>query len=230
MQYCGLSKQILEIGRRLSESAHVIGTGGNISARVRSNPELFLITPSGLPYETLRVNDMVTCHVDGHVVDGSRVPSIEFKMHAMIYKARQDVFAIIHTHSLYSTALAIAGRRLPALTTGMAVIAPEIGVAEYAMPGTEALAVNVVRALGANSAVLLANHGLVVVADNLQKALGFCEQVERGAQLYILSHIVGTPTSLTLRQCRELKKHLSKIYGQKGRGSDGQKGKNSSSH
>jgi len=228
MQYHNLSKQILEIGRRLSESAHVIGTGGNISARVRSNPELFLITPSGLPYETLRVSDMVTCHVDGHVAEGSRAPSIEFKMHAMIYKARQDVFAVIHTHSLYSTALAIVGRRLPALTAEMAVIAPEIGIAEYAMPGTEGLAINVVRALGANSAVLLANHGLVVVADSLQKAFSFCERVERGAQLYILSHIVGTPKGLTLRQCRELEKHLSKIYGQKG-GADEQKGKTPSS-
>ncbi len=98
---------VIETGLEMLKSSLVVGTWGNISARIPEE-NVFAITPSGVDYETIEPIDVVIIDMDGNVVSGEKKPSIEWKLHLAIYKAREDIRAIVHTHSTYATAFAIA--------------------------------------------------------------------------------------------------------------------------
>ena len=103
---------VIETGLEMIKSSLVVGTWGNISARIPEE-DLFAITPSGVDYETIEAADIVVLDMDGNVVDGDKVPSIEWQLHLAVYKAREDIQAIVHTHSTYVTAFAIARKSIP---------------------------------------------------------------------------------------------------------------------
>ena len=108
-------------------------------------------------------------------------------MHLAVYKQRQDINAVIHTHSLYATVLASQREKLPAVLTEMGLAgAGEIEVAEFAPPGSKELAYETVKALGKNYACLLANHGVVAGAQTLDRAFMVASIVEEGAHVYYL--------------------------------------------
>jgi len=210
-----LREEIIKYGKIIYEGKHVEGTGGNISVRVPQDRNLFMITPSGMSYNKLNPEDIVVCNLDGKVIKGNRKPSIEHNLHAEIYKVREDVDAIIHTHSLYSTALAIARTPLPAIEAGLALIGDTIEVADYANPGTKELAQNVVKTLGKKGAVLVANHGLVAVSSNLKKAFNIVERIEHGGRLYFLASTAGKVFMIPKKECEEIRQFVAKKYGQK---------------
>lgn len=191
-----LKEEIIRTGVHLLRSGLVWGTGGNISARL-PGASYFYITPSGMNYEELTPDDLVAVDYEGEVVQGTRRPSIERLLHAFILRARPEVNAVVHTHSPYATAVASARRRLPAfLETVIAANGYGVEVAEYAPSGTRELAENALRTLGQGRAVLLANHGVVGVGDNLKKALSVCETVERASMIFLFSHLVGGPVPI----------------------------------
>lgn len=210
-----LREEIIKYGKIIYAGKHVEGTGGNISARMPQDRNLFMITPSGMPYNELKPEDIVICNLDGEIIEGNRKPSIEKNMHAEIYKIRGDVDAIIHTHSLYSAALAIARTPLPAIEAGLAMIGDTIDVAEYANPGTKELAKNVAKTLGKKGAVLVANHGLVAVSNNLKGAFNIVGQVEHGGRLYFLASTTGKVFMIPKKECEEIRQFVTKKYGQK---------------
>ncbi|MBC7323873.1 MAG: class II aldolase/adducin family protein, partial [Moorella sp. (in: Bacteria)] len=145
------------MGRRLVEERLVVGTWGNISIR-EDDGQLFVITPSGMPYECIKPEDTVIVNFAGEVVEGDRKPSTETPLHSAIYQARPDVGAVVHTHSTYAGACAVARVPLPPITEDLVQIAGGgVDVAEYALPGSTQLAENALRALGDKNAVLLAN-------------------------------------------------------------------------
>lgn len=210
-----LREEIIKYGKIIYTGKHVEGTGGNISARMPQDKNLFMITPSGMPYNELKPEDIVICNLEGEIIEGNRKPSIEKNMHAEIYKVREDVDAIIHTHSLYSTALAIARTPLPAIEAGLAMIGDTIDVAEYANPGTKELAQNVAKTLGKKGAVLVANHGLVAVSNNLKVAFNIVGQVEHSGRLYFLASTAGKVFIIPKKECEEIRQFVIKKYGQK---------------
>lgn len=107
-------KLIVESGLRMSTSGLTVETWGNISAR---NPEtgLVYLTPSAMQYNTITEEDVVVCDLDGNIVQGTRKPTIEMGMHLAIYRARQDVNAVIHTHPTYSMVYSCQGKDIPCL-------------------------------------------------------------------------------------------------------------------
>ena len=156
----------------------VASTWGNISGRV--GPNQIYITPSGMEYESLEVEDITLIDLNGNVLEGKRKPSSEFQLHCEIYKAREDVQGIVHTHSKCASAFAVVQKPIPPLIEDMVqVVGGEVSVAQYALPGTKELATNAVWALGSKGAVLLANHGVVGVGYNLQEAYKACLLVEK---------------------------------------------------
>lgn len=186
-----LAAELCKTGRLLLEKKLAAGTWGNIS--VRQSKEEFLITPSGHPYETLLDEDI--CQValtDGAQTGGRLTPSSEAPLHRAIYQARPDVGAIVHTHSLYASACAVAGKDIPPIIEDLIQLAGGvIHVADYALPGTEALAAAAVNALDDRQAVLLANHGAVACGETLTEALMIAEVLEKAAQIYILAEQLG---------------------------------------
>ncbi|ADV64932.1 class II aldolase/adducin family protein [Desulfurococcus mucosus] len=188
--YTDLKARIVEVARYLEEHGLNHGRSGNISLRIPGVNHV-LITPSGLVKSRLSSEDIVVVDVNGSIVEGHRKPSSEVNLHLAIYRARGDVNAVIHAHTVYATALAVARRPLPpVIEEAILVIGGEVKVAEFAPYGTLQLAENVVKALEGRKAALLANHGVVAVGESLEEALEVLVSLERLSQVYLLSEIL----------------------------------------
>jgi len=165
----------------------VIGTAGNVSQRIGDTGSV-AITPSSKDYSCLDPDDIMVVSLDGEVLEGDRNPSIETPMHLAVYKARPDVSAVVHTHSVYATTLAVLRLPLPPIIDEFVVrLGGQVEVAKYAMPGTEELARNAIEALGPRNGVLLANHGPLCCAGTLHDALHNAQLLERAAQIYLIA-------------------------------------------
>lgn len=187
----GLRNQIVTIGLELLEEGLIAGTWGNISGRCFQS-ELVAITPSGRNYRTISPEDIVIVDYDGRIKEGNGIPSSELPLHLAIYKARPDVQAVVHTHSIFASACSVARKTIPPIIEDLIQVAGgSIEVAEYALPGTAQLAVNTVNALGTKNAVLLANHGVIGCGQSLCDALLACELVEKAAQIYAYANQLG---------------------------------------
>ena len=169
------------------------GTSGNVSARIAGG---FLVTPSGLAYESTRPEDIVGVAQDG-TAHGSRRPSSEWRFHRDIYAARPEVEAIVHAHSSFATTLACLGRGIPAFHYMIAVGGGnDIRCAPYATFGTQELSDHALRALEGRKACLLANHGMIAVGGSLADALALAIEVEALAEQYWRALQIGEPKLL----------------------------------
>jgi L-fuculose-phosphate aldolase len=196
MESEALRSRVIETARSMLRLGLTVGTGGNVSVRC-PGVNAFLITPSSLPYETLVPEDIVVVDLDDCTHKGRHKPSIEFRLHRSVYLARPDVSAVVHAHPPIASALAVAHKPLPLIIDACTfAFKDEVKVAEYGKPGSLELAENTVKALGDNTAVLLANHGILCVGDSLKAALERCEVLDKAALTYILSLIAGTPVCL----------------------------------
>lgn len=180
------------------EANLVVASAGNVSARVDTNH--IAITPSSIPYERLRDEEIVIVDLEsGLAIDSAQVPSYELPMHLTIYRSRPDVHGIVHTHAPFVTTLSVLHRPLPPVIDEMMIyFGGPVEVAEYAFTGTEAVGINVVRALGDRSAAMLANHGNVCVGVTLAKALHVAIVMESCAQVYVEALRLGEPVTLPL--------------------------------
>ena len=204
------AKRVVATSKRMVNCGFVVGTWGNVSTRIE---EKFVITPSGMNYDKLSPKDMVIVDMDGNVVEGRWNPSIETPLHMAIYKARKDVNAIVHTHSIFASAVAVARCGIPPIIEDLVqVVGGEVNVATYALPGTKELAENVVKELSDKNAVLLANHGVVGVGRGLEEAFMVCEIVEKSAQILIYSKMLGNPVILNAEDVKHLRKFFLTRY------------------
>lgn len=191
--------EVLEAARAIHQSGLVVATSGNASARC-SGPggeDLMAVTASGRDYGSMTLDDIVVVDWEGDPVHGEAIPSTESLMHARIYRSRPDVHAVVHTHSVYASALAVAGEPIPPLIDEMVVhLGDTIRVADYAFPGSEELAASVVAALGERNAVLLKSHGAVGVGHTMREALYACQLVERMAHIYVAARALHSSATL----------------------------------
>lgn len=210
-------QEVVEACRRIVAAGLVAGASGNVSRRVEG-PEgapLVAITPSRVPYHRLTVDDILVIDVEGDPVEGEGVPSSETLAHLAVYQARADVGAVIHTHSIYASALGVAGLEIPPLIDEQVVaLGGAVPVAEYAMSGSQELADKARAALGEGNAVLLRNHGVLGVGADLAEAASVCELVERLAQVYVLALGLGRATPLPDQAVEVEKKVFRRSRGQ----------------
>jgi len=184
-------REIVDTCTKMVRLDLVIGTSGNISTRVGDH---VLITPASKNYDKLKAEDVMVLDLEGNVLEGDKNPSVESPTHLAIYRARKDILAVVHTHSVHATALAVTRTPLPAV---LDEVVPKLGgdvrVASYAMPGTKELARNVVAALDMRSGVLMANHGALTCGKTLDEALDKSVLLERACKIYLLSLRAGEP-------------------------------------
>jgi L-fuculose-phosphate aldolase len=189
-----LRAEIIATARRMNERRINSGTSGNVSARVETG---FLITPTGLPYESIRPEDIVAVTLAG-VASGPRLPSSEWRFHRDIYVAREGAGAIVHAHSSFATTLACLGRGIPAFHYMVAIAGGnDIRCAPYATFGTQELSDNALVALSGRRACLLANHGMIAVDASLGTALALAIEVEALAEQYWRALQIGAPNLLS---------------------------------
>ena len=170
------------------------GKSGNVSARTETG---FLITPTGLPYQSMRPEDIVAVTLGG-AATGPRLPSSEWRFHRDIYVGRADAGAIVHAHSPFATTLACLGRGIPAFHYMVAVAGgKDIRCAPYATFGTQELSDGALVALSGRRACLLANHGMIAVDASLEAALALAIEVEGLAEQYWRALQIGAPNLLS---------------------------------
>lgn len=170
------------------------GTSGNLSIRLG---EAMLITPSGIPYDRLTAGDLAHVDLASGRCPGPQRPSSEWRIHRDVYLGRQDAMAIVHAHPVHSTALACLGRDLPAFHYMVAAAGGStIRCAPYATFGSQALSDHVNAALADRKACLMANHGLLCLAADIEKALALAIEVEALAETYLQCLAVGDPVIL----------------------------------
>jgi L-fuculose-phosphate aldolase len=204
-------KEILSTIGDMCRDHLVLGTWGNVSVREGQG---MVITPSGMGYDKLSAADLVEMALDGSSCTGRWKPSSEWRLHAAIYRARPDVGAVVHTHSVYATAFAVARVPVPAVVEDLVQVAGgAVQVAEYTLPGTDELARNAVRALGDKNAVLLASHGLVGAAASCNEALKICQIVEKTAQAALFARLLGPVHELSDEDIRTMRSFYLTSYG-----------------
>ncbi|RKH67965.1 class II aldolase [Corallococcus interemptor] len=188
-----LREAMVATARRMNTSGLNQGTSGNLSQRVEGG---FLLTPSGMNYETMTPEDLVLMRFDGSH-QGSRRPSTEWQLHRDILQARPEVGAVLHAHSMFSTTLACLRRGIPAFHYMVSAAGgTDIRCAEYATFGTPELARHMMVALEGRKACLLANHGMVAVGADLPAAWKLAVEVETLAAMYWRALQIGEPVVL----------------------------------
>ena len=196
-----LRAEVAATAREMAERGLVSGTAGNVSRR---DPDTgwVAITPTGRPYATLTA-ELVSLLDPAGQIQAGEPPSREYPLHASLYRARPDIGAVVHTHSPAISALAILGSELPPVLIEMAyAVGGAVPCAPFQPPGSQQLGEEAVRTLGDGRAVILANHGLVVVGEAGPVALELARLVEETAAAYLWARAVGQPRILTSVEIR----------------------------
>ncbi len=191
--------EVMKTTRAMAAAGLAHGAEGNVSARDRETG-LIAITGSQIPYDVITPDDIVIVKENGEKVWGNAKPSSETPMHTFFYRNRADVGAIMHTHSEYAIAASIAHCTIPPITFPIALnIGSAIIAVEWTDPGTEDMGSKPHAAmLAANArAALLANHGALVLDEDLEGALESAKAVEDGARMYMLARSFGEPIPIS---------------------------------
>jgi L-fuculose-phosphate aldolase len=180
------------------------GTSGNLS--VRLNDQRLLVTPTGFSKFLLRSADMVIVDLQGRQLDGYRKVTSEVSMHLAVYRHRDDVTAVIHSHPPVATAFACVGRGLDEMLCQEAVMTlGVVPLATYATTGTEEVAASLAPFIPDHDAILMANHGAVSYGGTLLQAFQKMEIVEHLAQIALVTHQLGAPSILKHEQVKQLR-------------------------
>ncbi len=191
---------IVDACHRLEDAGLVAGSSGNVSVKLPPHDDgrtLIAITPSGIHYRVLKPEQVLVIDLEKNVLDGQGQPSSETNSHIAAYKAREDAGSVIHSHSIYASALAVAGQEIPPLIDEQVVsLGGPVPCAEWGMSGSEQLGTNAMEAMGLRRAVLLRSHGVLGVGKDLEEAIHVVTFVERLAKTYVLARMVGEVNTL----------------------------------
>ena len=203
MEHVTSRRHVVDMCRTLLDRGYLKATEGNVSVRVPGH-RLYAVTPSNYDYARMRTEDICIVDFDGkHVPDPGGTglaPSIECGMHANIYRERSDVNAIVHTHQPYASALAFLRRPIPALTDEQArFLGRQVAVVDYAPSGTGFLARNVQKKItSGDNAFILANHGIVALGTDPDRAVFTMALLEKVSLAYLLALITESGKVYTI--------------------------------
>lgn len=202
--------------RRLDELGLNRGSTGNVSVRAESDRSAFWITPTGMDADDLGDDDLVWMFDDGRA-QGAWHPSTEWPFHRAIYRARADLAAVVHVHSVNATALACLRRGLPAFHYMVAIAGGDsVPCTPYHLFGTESLSRAVAEVFRDRNACLMANHGLVAGGATLAHAMKVALEVEALCETYLTALAVGEPALLAREEMAEVIEKF-KTYGKTAR-------------
>ncbi len=189
-----LRRAIIAQCRRMNAIGLNQGTSGNISAR---HGERMLITPSAVPYDEMEPEMIASMSIEDAAWEEPLAPSSEWRFHLDLARARPEIGAIVHSHAIYCTTLAIARRPIPAVHYMIAAFGgPEIRCADYATFGSVALSRAVLAAMAGRNACLMANHGMLAAGPDLDRAMWLAVELETLARQYFNTLLIGGPVLL----------------------------------
>jgi L-ribulose-5-phosphate 4-epimerase len=214
MKLAQLREEVYKCNLLLPENDLIKMTSGNVSGR---DPETgwIVVKPSGLPYEQLSPDNFLIVDLDGTMIEGDLVPSIDMETHLYIYRHRPDVFGIVHTHSPFATSFGALGQPIPPVTTTCGLTGGGIPLGGYEVFGGEAIGKEVLRVIGSAYAVVMQSHGVFAVGRSASHATRVAVEVEDMAKIAHYALQRGDPIILTDEQVAFLVQEYDQKYGQK---------------
>lgn len=211
-----LREEVCEQNLELPKAGLVVGSGGNVSGR---DPEsgLVVIKPSGLKFSKLTPESMVVVDLDGNIVEGTMKPSVDTGIHLYIYRHRDDVFGITHTHSPYATSFAARGERIPAVLTPIThMLGRDVPCSRYATPGEVDTGKAIIEAAEGGQAVLVKAHGVFTMGKSATEATNIAMYLEEAAFTTHLAMLRGPVEELPQEEIDRCYNWFRKNYGQSG--------------
>lgn len=209
-----LKAAVCAANRDLVAHGLVVGTSGNVSGRDPATG-LVVIKPSGVSFANLCPDHLPVLDLSGRVVEGSLKPSVDTPSHLHVYRHRQDIHGIVHTHSPHATSFAVRGEPIPAYTTTHAALfGGPIPVTEYAVIGEEEIGKQIIKYVGDGSAVLLRSHGVFTIGRDADRALRAALYAEESAHCAHLALSRGNVTPLDSEVIDASRRWYLSDYGQ----------------
>jgi len=209
-----LREELVQLHLELPRHNLVAWTSGNVSAR-DPGTGLVVIKPSGIRYEDLTPESMVVVDLDGKMVEGRYKPSSDTFAHVYVYRHREDVNGVVHTHSTFATAWAAAGRPIPPVLTA---ICDEFGgaipVGAYAKIGGDEIGQEIIRSIGSSPAILMKNHGVFTVGKTPEAAVKAAVMVEDVARTVYHAMQLGHPDEIPADEVARAHRRYLEEYGQ----------------
>ena len=211
-----LKAEVCEQNHELPRNALVVGSGGNVSGRDPMTG-LVVIKPSGVKFDKLTPETMVVVDLDGNIVEGAMKPSVDTGIHLYIYKYREDVFGITHTHSPYATSFAARGEPIPAVLTPIThMIGRDVPCSRYATPGEVDTGRAVVEAAAGGMAALVKAHGVFTMGKSATEATSIAMYLEEAAMTTHLAMLRGPVEEMPQEEIERCFNWFRKNYGQSG--------------
>jgi len=205
-----VKQAVLETVREMDRSGLTLGTAGNVSARTESGE--VVMTPTALAYDRMSVEDLVVMNLDGQILSGTQEPTTESSLHLSCLRRHPDIAAVVHCHAIHASMFAANHESIPSVIEEVDLyLGGSVDVAAYHQTGSEALGNAVAELLATRGAALLANHGLVTVAQTPGEALQMAHLVERTAQIIWGALRMGKPKLLP----DSATAHFSAMYRQR---------------
>jgi L-ribulose-5-phosphate 4-epimerase len=181
-------QQIVETARHLVTQGYLMATGGNLSIRIPGQAA-FAVTPSNYDYMKMTPDDVCVLDFDLNVIEGALKPSVESALHAGIYETRADVNAVVHTHQVYASALALINAPIPALfDEQVRFLGRSVEIIPYAPSGTGFLKKAIVKHIkNHHNAYILQNHGALCFGHDVERAAHNVEILEKCSLAYLLA-------------------------------------------
>lgn len=190
-----LAEQLSWLGRKAVARGLVLGSGGNLSARLPGGR--CLITSSGSMLDELDATEFSVLDVaHGTVVDGHPRPSSEAALHLHAYRARSDAAVLVHLHPQTSVLLDALGHEIRLITIDHAYYVRSVGRVPYLPSGSDELAAAAAAALADTNCVLLAHHGCSVVAPDVVTGWKRVANLEEAAEATYRALLLGDTTTV----------------------------------
>ena len=216
MLYEKLRKEVYEMNMALLNEGLVVWSGGNVSGLVSDKGHI-VIKPSGVPFASLSPENMVVTDMEGNVVEGDLIPSLDLPVHIYIYKHRDDVRGITHTHSPYATSFALLGESIPMALTPIAhLLGADIPCTRYAKVGFEDTGIAIIEAAGKDGlAVLVNRHGVFTMGKSPNESVKIATQVEEAARTMHYAMLRGKVEPMSKEEVMRCHEFYLSNYGQK---------------
>ncbi len=208
-----LREVVWKCNLELPKNGLVKMTSGNVSGRDPAT-NLVVIKPSGYSYDEMTPAHMVVVNLEGDVIEGDLLPSVDTDTHLYIYQHRPDVFGITHTHSRYATSFAALGQPIPACLTTTAMLGGQIPLGGYAPIGGADIGQEIIAKIGNSKAIIMQNHGVFTIGKDAKQATKMAIEVEEIAEITHLALLRGQPIMLTPAQITEIAELYTHNYGQ----------------
>ena len=203
--YDGYKDQIVDIAQTMVKKGYLMATGGNISLRI-AGEEKMAVTPSNYDYMKMLPEDVCILDFKLQVIEGKLKPSVESGLHAGVYQTRADVNAVVHTHQVYASTLALINAPIPALFDEQArFLGRSVEIIPYAPSGTGFLKGNIVKHIkNHNNAYIMQNHGVLCFGHDAERAMHNVEILEKCAIAYLLALCTERPVTKIPLAIREV--------------------------